>query len=98
MNENLKKAAEMLKNDNTLTEKLRAEAKRHAETTKDKEANEILAQAITNTLGIEITAKDLDSGIAGLQELTPDALANVAGGDCFVEDIWNQPEPVKLVP
>ena len=46
MNENMKKVAEMLKSDNTLAEKISAEAMRLAETMKDKKPNEILAQSI----------------------------------------------------
>ena len=88
MNENLKKAAEMLKNDPALKEKLGAEAKRLAETMAGKEANEILALAIKNVLGIDLTAADLNTGKAGCQELTPDAMEDVAGGNVFV-DFWN---------
>ena len=81
MNENMKKVAELLKSDNTLAEKISAEAMRLAETMKDKKPNEILAQAIKNILGIDIPAKDLESENAIRQELTPDDMEKVAGGD-----------------
>ena len=80
MNENMKKVAELLKSDNTLAEKISAEAMRLAETMKDKKPNEILAQAIKNILGIDIPAKDLESENAIRQELTPDDMEKVAGG------------------
>ena len=85
MNENMKKAAEMLKNDPTLKEKLVAETRRLAKAGKDKSANEILAQAIKNVLGIDLTAADLDAAKAGRREMAPDDLKNVAGGFDFWE-------------
>ena len=81
MNENMKKVAELLKSDNTLAEKISAEAMRLAETMKDKKPNEILAQSIKNILGIDIPTKDLESENAIRQELTPDDMEKVAGGD-----------------
>ncbi len=89
MNENMKKVAEMLKNDNTLADQLSAEAKRLAETMKGKETNEILAQAIKNVLGIGIAAEDLETGLSGIRELTPEAMENVAGGNLFT-DLWDK--------
>ena len=86
MNANLKKAAEMLKNDDALAEKLGAEAERLAETMQGKEANEILAQAIRNTLGIDLTAADLASGKSDARDLSPEQMGKVAGGDSGPED------------
>ena len=85
MNENMKKAAEMLKGDNTLKEKLVAETKRLAKGMKGKEANEILARAIQNVLGIDLSAADLDAANAGRRELAPDALEDAASGFDFWE-------------
>ena len=85
MNENMKKAIEMLKNDNTLKKKLVEETRRLAESMKGKGANEILAQAMKNVLGIDLTAADLDAAKAERRELAPDALKDVAGGLDFDE-------------
>ena len=72
-------------NDNSLKEKLVAETKRLAKGMKGKEANEILARAIQNVLGIDLSAADLDAANAGRRELAPDALEDAAGGFDFWE-------------
>ena len=109
MNENLKKVAEMVKNDENLKEKISAEAKRLAETMTGKDANEILAKAATNVLGIDISTEDSEIGNAGVEELAAEAMAEVVGGtgngfwddvECFFGGHKTRKQPIyeKRVP
>ena len=80
MMENLKKIEEALRGDRALAEKFKVELKRLIEEKSVANKDEALVKA-AQEVGFEVSLADLDKAKAAVQELDPEEMSKVAGGE-----------------